>query len=127
MAETMQKPDPEENVLVAYVTVHLEGGETFELFPFTDADDVKRKVDDLLEEWARTGFLLRGSQFIPWRRVQRIEATQVVEMTRGALQSQCEQDGMLETERQQLRFWKTRRARGKKSENKDESTGKAAA
>lgn len=120
MAETKQKPDPDESVLVAYVTVHLDGGESLELLPFAEADDVKSKVEDLLEDWARTGFLLRGNQFIPWRRVQQIEAARVVEMTRSELQSQCEQNGTLEGERQQQRFWKTRKAR----EKKDEGGGK---
>lgn len=119
MADTKQNHDPNEMVLVAYATVHWDDGETLEIFPFADPDDVKSKVDDLVADWARTGFLMRGGQIYPWRRVQRIEVTRVVEMTRGELERQREQDGTLESERQQISFWKTKQAREKKSEDKE--------
>ena len=41
-------PRPSDTVLIAYATVHLESGESFELLPFEDANDVKSRVCDLI-------------------------------------------------------------------------------
>jgi hypothetical protein len=59
---------PTDTVLVAYVTVHLEDGETFELFPFEDTHDVKSKVSALVADWVKSGFLVRGNRIYPWHR-----------------------------------------------------------
>ena len=70
-----------DTVLVAYVTVHLESGDSFELLPFEDTHNVKSKVCELMKAWAKSGFLIRGSEIYPWQRVRRIEATRVEEMS----------------------------------------------
>ncbi len=106
-------------VLVAYVTVHLASGEAFELLPFEDPEDVKNKVSELLADWARSGFLIRGSQIIPWQQVQRIEATKVEELSRGESKQRQEEWVSRETARLQQSFWMTKKAAEKKDEGED--------
>lgn len=106
-----------ETVLVAFATVYLDTGESFELLPFEDADDVKRSVTDLLEEWARSGFLARGNEFYPWHRVRRIEATRVLEMTRSEADLLQAKDGTAKAARMQQSFWKTKHPRERKKED----------
>jgi hypothetical protein len=112
-----------DTVLVAFVTVHLESGESFELLPFEDTHDVKSKVCDLMTAWARSGFLICGSAIYPWHRVRRIEAIRVEEMSPGDSKLQREEWQARETKRLQDSFWRTKRARVEKDE--DES-GKGA-
>jgi hypothetical protein len=116
----------DETVLVAWVTVHLETGESFELLPFEDAQDVKSKVSDLMREWAGSGFLIRGSQIIPWHRVQRLEATSVDEPVRSESRKRQEEWQAKETARLQQSFWKTRQPREKKEEGEEGDAGKQA-
>ena len=115
MADTNEKtPQGEETVLVAYVTVHLESGESFELLPFEDAQDVKSKVDDLMRDWAKSGFLIRGNLIVPWHRVQRIEATKVEELSLGDSRRRLDEWQARDVARLQQGFWKTKQAREKK-------------
>jgi hypothetical protein len=119
IAESMSEQDREqqdETVLVAYVTVHLESGESFELLPFEDTQDVKSKVGDLLQDWAKSGFLTRGSQIVPWHQVRLIEATKVEELSSGAAQQQMEEWKAREVGDLRQSFWKTKKAREKKEE-----------
>jgi len=102
----------EETVLVAYVTVHLESGESFDLLPFEDAEDVKSKVCELMKAWAKSGFLIRGSHIYPWHRVKRIEATKVEELSRSDSSLRMEEWHARDTARLQQSFWKTKRTRG---------------
>src|ERR1700727_3333320 len=83
MADANKTTQDDGTVLVAYVTVHLESGEQLELLPFEDAQDVKSKVSALMGDWAKSGFLIRGSEIIPWHRVQRVEATKVEELSQS--------------------------------------------
>jgi len=117
----------DETVLVAWVTVHLASGEAFELLPFEDAEDVKNKVSTLIGDWAKSGFLIRGSEIIPWHQVQRIEATEVEELSReeSALR-RMEWEGR-ETARLQQSFWKTKKAAEKKEEEEDDKGSQAEA
>lgn len=120
MADSNDKQRADETVLIAWATVHLDSGEAFDLLPFEDANDVKSKVEDLLEDWAKSGFLARGSEFYPWHRVKRIEATKVAEMTRSEADRQRTADGTQERVRTQQSFWKTKQAREKKKEDEGE-------
>lgn len=124
MAENNGKTEtllPTDTVLVAYVTVHLEDGESFELLPFEDTHDVKSKVGDLVAEWVKSGFLVRGNRFYPWHRVQRLEATRVEDLKLADARLRREQWQAQETERLQQSFWLTREPREK--QNEDEKNG----
>lgn len=112
---------PTDTVLVAYVTVHLLDGQSFELLPFEDTHDVKSKVTDLVEEWVRSGVLVRGSQLIPWHRVQRLEASNVEELKLVDARLRREQWQAKETERLQQGFWQTKLPREKRNEGEKEN------
>jgi hypothetical protein len=122
MADANEKAGPANDaVLVAYVTVHLESGESFELLPFEDTGDVKSKVCELMKAWAGSGFLIRGSEIYPWHRVLRIEATRVEEMSPYDSELRRKEWQARETARLQSSFWKTKRARKEKGEGGEES------
>jgi hypothetical protein len=126
MADTNEKSqEGNETVLVAYVTVHLESGESFELLPFEDAHDVKSKVSDLMGDWAKSGFLIRGSHIYPWHRVQRIEATKVEEMSESDSRRRLDEWQAKDMARLQQGFWKTKQAREKKEEGGEKDGGEA--
>lgn len=108
-----------DTVLVAYVTVFLEDGESFQLLPFEDPHDVKSRVGDLVRDWAQSGFLVRGSRIIPWHRVQRLEAAKVEELKLEDARLRREQWQAQETERLQQSFWQTKEPRAKKDEEKN--------
>lgn len=112
-----EPPRPSDTVLFAYATVHLESGESFELLPFEDPNDVKSRVCDLIEDWARSGYLVRGNLYYPWHRVRRVEVTKVVELTLAEAERQRRADGSEETARLQRSFWRTKHARSR--ENKE--------
>jgi hypothetical protein len=111
MAETNGTTDPaNDTVLLAFLTVHLESGESFELLPFEDAEDVKAKVSNLMKAWAKSGFLIRGSQIYPWHQVRRIEATSVEELSRADARLRRQQWETRDTAHLQQSFWKTKKA-----------------
>jgi len=124
MADENGKDDG--TVLVAWVTVHLESGDSFELLPFEDAQDVKSKVGDLMKDWAKSGFLIRGSEIYPWHRVQRIVATKVEELSRTDSKKRLEEWQAKDAARLQQSFWKTKHAREKKDEGEGENSGNQA-
>jgi len=127
MADTDEKRGRgDETVLVAYVTVHLAEGEPFELIPFEDASDVKAKVSDLLADWAKSGFLIRGSEIIPWNQVRHIEAANVEELSPDESVLRRKQWESRETARLQQSFWKTKQAAEKKDEEADKGQPRAA-
>jgi hypothetical protein len=120
MADANGNPVPaDDTVLVAYVTVHLESGDSFELLPFEDAEDVKSKVCELMRAWAKSGFLIRGGEIYPWHRVRRIVATRVEEMSLYDAELRREEWQTQETARMQKSFWKTKRARKEKAEGEE--------
>jgi hypothetical protein len=119
VAET-NKGATHETVLVAEVRVHLDDGGSFELLPFVDAKDVKSKVSDLLEEWSKSGFLVRGSQIIPWHRVQRVEATRVDELSPAGAESRLTEWKTNDQRHYQASFWKTKEPRKKKKDGEEE-------
>jgi hypothetical protein len=112
-----------DTVLVAYVTVHLDDGESFELLPFEDTHDVKSKVGDLVEEWVRSGCLIRGNTIVPWHRVQRLEATKVEELKLEDARLRREQWQAKETERMLQSFWQTKTPREKRNKEEKEDSG----
>lgn len=114
MADRNEKEALEATVLVAQVTVHLEDGQSFELLPFQDTQDVKSKVQQLVGDWAQSGFLMRGGTIYPWYRVTRIEATQVDELPRGDAEQRMKDWRARDTERMVQSFWKTKKAKEKK-------------
>jgi len=126
MAEKEQKA-VSETVLVALVRVHLVSGEAFELLPFEDENDVKSKVNDLLADWVKSGFLIRGSEIVPWHQVQRVEAVRVEELSRDESALRRKEWEARETARLQQSFWRTKQEREKKDEKGEgEKTPRAA-
>ncbi|HLH33651.1 MAG TPA: hypothetical protein VKX41_03190 [Alloacidobacterium sp.] len=116
MAHPDRQPD---TVLIAHVTAHLVSGETFDLLPFTDAEDVKSEVTDLIDSWSKSGFLLRGRYFYPWHQVARIEITSVEEISRSESEQQLIDWEINDQYRLQQNFWKTKKPREKKEEPKE--------
>lgn len=126
MAQEEQK-STSDTVLVALVEVQLVSGAIFELLPFEDENDVKSKVSDLLGDWAKSGFLIRGSEILPWHQVQRVEATQVEELSRAESALRRREWQAKETARLQQSFWRTKNEREKKEEGEPGGQGKQAA
>jgi hypothetical protein len=118
MAQTDVQTD---TVLIAHATVHLVSGETFDLLPFTSAEDVKSEVADLIESWSKSGFLLRGRYLYPWHQVARIEVISVQEMSRRESEQRLIDWEMNDQYRLQQDFWKTKKPREKKEESKEGS------
>ena len=118
MAESHDgKQQHPETLLIAHVTIHLLTGESFELYPFVDPDDVKAKVSELVEGWASSGFLLRGSRMYPWHQVRLLEATTVEEITRQEAQQRLLAWQAEDQIRAVQSFWKTK---ARSEESKDE-------
>jgi hypothetical protein len=117
--ERTQANEGPDTLLIAHVTVHLLTGESFELYPFVDVDDVKAKVSELVEGWASSGFLLRGSRLYPWHQVRLLEATTVEEITRQEAQQRLLAWQAEDQLRAVQSFWKTKNEKGKKDEKKD--------
>ncbi|MGC2298151.1 MAG: hypothetical protein WA476_05065 [Acidobacteriaceae bacterium] len=125
MANTDEKNQQEDGtVLVAYLTVHLESGETFELLPFEDAQDVKSKVSDLMKDWAKSGFLIRGNHVYPWHGVKLVEATKVEELSRDESRLRVQEWQARDKARLQQSFWMTKHPREKKDGDGDQAEGK---
>ncbi len=103
------KHDPnKDTILIAHVTAQLTDGSNFELYPFLDPKDVKAKVTELVEGWASSGFLLRGSHLIPWSQVKLLEATSVEEITRQEAQQRLLTWQAEDQRRAVQNFWKTK-------------------
>ena len=60
-------------MLIAHVKAHLVTGETVDLLPVRHETDVKKEVTELLEGWAKSGFLIWEKFVYPWHQVQTIE------------------------------------------------------
>ena len=118
------QPDPQqqgpETLLIAHVVVHLLTGESFELYPFVDINDVKAKVSELIEGWASSGFLLRGSRLYPWHQVRLLEATSVDEITRQEAQQRLLAWRAEDQARAVQSFWKTKQEHSKKDDKQEE-------
>jgi hypothetical protein len=113
-----RKNAADDTVLVATVMVRLLSGESFELLPFEDAADVKARVNGLLADWAKSGFLIRGSDIVPWHQVQRVEAVKIEELSRDESALRRTEWEAKETARLQQSFWRT-----KKEPNEEKNGG----
>ena len=109
-----EKGEEEDVVLVAHVRAHLLGGETVELLPFRHEEDVRSAVKDFIEDWAKSGFLLRDNIFCPWNQVRLVEVTSVTALS--SKQAQRYADEWRDDAEKQLAFWKTRKTQEKKDE-----------
>lgn len=118
MAEA--KPVNPETLLIAHVSAHLLDGTAFELYPFVDENDVKAKVSELVEGWASSGFLLRGSHLIPWHQVKHLEASSVEEITYQEAQQRLLSWQAEDQLRAVKNFWKTKKEKEKEEEKGDE-------
>ena len=107
----------EETVLMAQMMVQLVSGERFELLPFEDANDVKCRVCDLVEDWAKSGSLARGNEIIPRHRVEKAKAERVEELSRDESELRRTEWEVREPERQQQSFWRTKRAKPKEQDS----------
>lgn len=114
MPEETKQPN---TVLIAHVTVHLVNGESFDLLPFESAEDVKSKVNDLVESWGKSGFLLRGRRIYPWHQVLQIEVTSVEELSQSEAAQRLIDWEISDQLRLQNGFWKTKKEREKKEES----------
>jgi hypothetical protein len=119
MAETHEnQPPATDTLLIAHVTVHLIDGTSFELYPFVDPQDVKSKVSELVEGWANSGFLLRGSRLIPWHQVKQLEATSVEEITHQEAHQRLMSWQAEDQRRAVDSFWKTKQEKKAEGDNK---------
>jgi hypothetical protein len=112
--DSTEMPD---TILLAYATVHMVDGESFELLPFENTNDVKSELSDLIENWAKSGFLLRGKRIYPWHQVARIEATSVEELSRSEAAQRLTDWQAIDLYRVQQDFWKTKKPRTRKENN----------
>ena len=119
--DSQQDPQQQgpQTLLIAHVVVHLLTGESFELYPFVDAADVKSKVSELMEGWANSGFLLRGSRLYPWHQVRLLEATSVEEITRQEAQQRLLAWQAEDQARAVQSFWKTKQDHSKKDDEQE--------
>ena len=120
-----QKQQPE-TILLAHATVYLVGGESFDLLPFQSPEDVKSQVTNLMENWAKSGFLLRGKRIYPWHQVVRVEVMAVEELTRNEAAQKLTDWEINDLYRVQQDFWKTKKAHEKKEEKSADGAGKPA-
>jgi hypothetical protein len=126
MTDTEEKTEQQqqnETILVARIRVHLRSGESFGLLPFEDANDVKSKVSDLIEEWSKSGFLIYGGLIYPWHEVKLLEASEVVELSKDVLKERLGEWNVPALANLQQSFWKTKQGRENKGDNdvKEES------
>ncbi len=119
MAEDTKRDDEqkEDVILIAEVKAYLLGGETVDLLPFKHEEDVRSEVNTFVEDWSKTGFLLKGHFLYPWQQVKTIEVTSVRAMTHAQAAPYIEQWDQ-DTAAQKA-FWKTRKPQ-EKNDKKEE-------
>lgn len=112
-----------ETVFIAYTVVHLASGESFELLPFWDSLDVKSRVTDLLDDWAKSGYLVRGNRIYPWHQVRLVEATSITELSRHQAEQQIIEWEAKDLAHMQPSFWKVKRPHRKKEDDQRKDQG----
>jgi hypothetical protein len=119
MAEDKKKDDEqkEDVILIAEVRAYLLGGETVDLLPFKHEEDVRAEVNKFIEDWSKTGFLLKEHYLYPWHQVTTIEVTSVRAMTHAQAAPHIQRWD--EDSAAQKAFWKTRKPQDK-NDKKDE-------
>lgn len=108
-----------EVVLIAHLIAVLVNGETLDLLPIRHENDVKSDVIKLLEEWSRSGFLLRGNLAYPWHQVRHVEVTLVEELAPHQVHQRLLELEGASRARVQQGFWKTRETSGQDQGDKD--------
>jgi hypothetical protein len=128
MAENGDKPNhgsserPREGVLlIAQVRALLLNGETIDLLPFKHDEDVRAEVNKFVEDWVKTGFLLKENFLYPWHQVKLVEVVSVEAISYAAARPYLD-DWRQDSEAQKL-FWKTRKPQPKTAEKKGDSQG----
>ncbi len=119
MAESEKsKNEPKVDViLIAEVRAHFLDGETVDLLPFKHEEDVRSEVNKFIEDWSKTGFLLKENLMYPWHQVKLVEVVSVHAMTHAQATPHFEQ-WRQDTEAQKT-FWKTRKPQAKEQEKKE--------
>ncbi len=123
MAEKPDKKDkPKEDILlVAQVRAFLLNGEAIDLLPFKHEDDVRVEVNKFIEDWAKSGFLLKENLLYPWHQVKMLEVVSVLALTHAQAEPYLE-DWRRDTDAQKA-FWKTRKPESKQEEKKEGNSG----
>ncbi|AXC11545.1 hypothetical protein ACPOL_2221 [Acidisarcina polymorpha] len=117
MAEKSEEQPKDDLLLVAHVRARLLGGEVIDLLPFKHETDVRGEVNRFIEDWVKTGFLLKQNLLYPWHQVQRVEVVSVQILNPEQAQPYLEV-WKLDTDGQKD-FWKTRQPQGKKDGEKE--------
>jgi hypothetical protein len=107
-------------VLIAHLRAQLVSGETLELLPIRHENDVKTDVTKLLDEWAKSGYLLRGNIAYPWHQIRNVEVTQVEELAPHEVHQRLLTLEGADRAQTQQGFWKTRAVKEEKKEEKKE-------
>jgi hypothetical protein len=115
MAEDKHEDDaPKEDVLlVAHVRALFLNGDAIDLLPFKHEEDVRAEINKFIEDWVRTGFLLKDNHLYPWHLVKSVEVVSVKALPRAEAQPYLE-IWRLDTEAQK-QFWKTRKPKNSKA------------
>jgi hypothetical protein len=116
--EKEKQPQVPPAVLIAYLQAHLVSGNAIDLLPIRHENDVKSDVTKLLEDWSKSGFLLRGNIAYPWHQVARIEVTRVEQLTPQEASQQLLHLEGADRAQQEKAFWKTRET-AKKEDHQD--------
>jgi hypothetical protein len=106
MAENEEKRHSD-IVLIAQVRAYLLDNEMIDLLPFRHEEDVRAEINKFIEDWAKSGFLLKANRLYPWHRVKSIEVVSVQELTQ-AQAGPFQEEWRMDSEAQQA-FWKTRK------------------
>src|SRR5580704_6272424 len=116
MAEDKEsKNEPKEDViLIAEVRAHFLDGEAVDLLPFKNKEDVRAEVNKFIEDWSKTGFLLKQNVMYPWHQVKMVEVISVQAMTHAQAAPYIDQWN--QDSEAQKSFWKTRKPQAKKAE-----------
>jgi hypothetical protein len=121
MAETEEAP--KDNILlIAQVRANLLTGGVIDLLPFKHENDVRAEVNKFIEDWVKTGFLLKENFLYPWHQVKNVEVVWVKTFTKAEAKPYLDV-WQLDTEAQKS-FWKTRKPAGKQDEEKKEEGAK---
>jgi len=110
--------DQPQVILIAHLQAQLVSGETLKLLPIRHENDVKSDVTKLLEEWAKSGFLLRGNVAYPWHQVKSVEVTEIEELAPHEVHQRMLLLEGAERAQMQQGFWKTRETKGDQDKDK---------
>jgi hypothetical protein len=118
MAEDKEdRESPKEDVLlVAHVRAWFLNGDFIDLLPFKHEQDVRAEVNRFVEDWVKSGFLLKENCLYPWHQVKNLQVASVKALSHAEAAPYLEV-WRLDTEAQKD-FWKTRKTQGSKADDK---------